>query len=94
MEWKKVDEKTPHDTKILLYWPRYYCPSYGDDGRESRVAVGWWKGNNRIIFDQEARDRGLEPYYFSDTSESDDYGLALKEFGPTHWMPMPTPPTD
>lgn len=83
-DWQPI-ETAPKGTgdlngpEILLWWDAYRY-NVDDDDPEPIMAIGWWKWNPRT-----------KCGYFSDNQRFDDYGLA--ESPPTHWMPLPDPPT-
>lgn len=93
--WRPINHHTPMDEDILLYWP-CYAYSIGEKGGPS-VAIGRWKKNHRIDDAYDRHDGMVEQLrlkieYFADTDEMDDYGLAMPDHAPTHWMPVPRPP--
>lgn len=92
MDWQSI-ETAPRDGSILLWWPRYTY-SLGDETVDAML-IGRWKENDRIASAKRRGEdiRGASVGYFSDNGEFDDYGLALPEHAPTHWMPLPAPPT-
>jgi hypothetical protein len=53
-----------------------------------------WKTNPRIVHEHNAgQSMELSAAYFGDPDEMDDYELSEAGKGPTHWMPLPPPPT-
>lgn len=95
MPWRLIDENTPRDRRLWIYWPVYHCPTYGDDAFDV-VALAEWKHNGRMTGRTPAENPdGLSDHYWSDIfGEYDDYGLGHPAYQPTHWRPYyrPAPP--
>lgn len=80
MKWNKVADKTPPISQVLLV-------AYKDDG-EQLLGLGVYtgiRGDWRFsdFVDNDLRD--VEPFRNN---------LWHKETKPTHWMPLPLPPTE
>lgn len=53
-----------------------------------------WKTNPRIVaMHKQGMHLHLAESYFGDPDEMDDYDLAEPDGGPTHWIPLPAPPS-
>lgn len=89
-EWRPIATAPKDGTAIILYWTSH-AYEIGEAGTP-HMAVGAWKVNPRINANVVAEYPTISAGYFSNTGEWDDYGLALAENAPTHWMPMPKPP--
>ncbi len=90
--WQPISSAPRDGTRVLLFWPSY-AYSRGEAG-EPWMSLGAWKTNLRIERLAEDRREGMVPSYFATNDEWDDYGLALPEHHPTHWVPLPAPPTE
>ena len=81
--WQPIETAPKDGAEVLCYWA-------GQGGPELLV----WKTNPRIV---SAHERGtamdLDESYFGDPVEMDDYDLAEPGKGPTHWLPIPSPPS-
>lgn len=86
MDWQPIETAPKDGTAILLYWPRYSGET------TSHIAIGAFKTNYRIERASVAERGKMMPSYFSDSSELDDYDMAVPENAPSHWMPLPQPP--
>lgn len=96
--WQPIDT-APRDRRIILYWPLYsYSGDVKNDTATDVIEFGRWKTNFRLRRDGRSKAeledlQGYAESYFSDNDGGDDYGLALQQFAPTHWMPEPPSPT-
>lgn len=90
--WQPIETAPKDGSRILLYWP---ATAYNLDQEASEcLSIGSWKENSRLRSGQETHnDELLAPAYFSANDELDDYGMSLARHAPTHWMPLPAPPS-
>ncbi len=88
--WQPI-ETAPKDgwpNTLLLYWPNYSYDYFDDEEQKEcqyyapypLIDIGWWGGC-----------RGADCWV--NTPEVDCYGLAQPKHAPTHWMPLPEPPS-
>ena len=77
-DWKPIESAPRHGGYVL-------CDAHDWD----YPLILCWKINDRIV-DAHAKGKFLElaETYFGDPNESDDYKLASRDGGPTHWLPI------
>jgi hypothetical protein len=82
MQWQPIETAPKDGTRIMLFWP---VSGWTD--------FGWWKDNPRLIGIEDIDGIPVKAEYFSNSMEWDDYELAKVGNEPSHWMPLPEPPS-
>src|SRR3990167_6045573 len=98
-EWQPI-ETAPKDGRVIILAVDYKRSGY------DRVHCGFWVTSRRdrwIIKDQDTQvrdgwiDESRWQHFVSADSASEEWddqdeGVFVREFDPTHWMPLPEPP--
>lgn len=89
--WRPISEAPKDGTPVLCWREGWALPG----------TLLVWKHNTRLDPPRH-REMSVEerewlsvrtPHYWGDPNEMDDYGLAVVGHGPTHFMPLPAPPS-
>lgn len=85
MEWQPI-ETAPKDGRKVIVW-------YLNQNNKARTVMARW------LTDEEAAETdgdgvGLEAGWYECIDNWDDYSqVAINQGEPTHWMPLPPPPS-
>lgn len=90
--WREIESAPMDGTTVLLYCPK----GDGSTGSTYRVTAGFWDTGEGYI--KEHRD--LDGRYLGQDEQEPwewwltlDGGFSEETMMPTHWMPMPSPPS-
>ena len=83
-EWQDIESAPKDGTPVLVWWQ--------DDYHVARYAPLWAPENKRwLVYD--AKWKGDGSIRMVSEIEPNDFQARAGLKGPTHWMPLPEPPT-
>jgi hypothetical protein len=85
LDWQPIETAPKDGKKIILY--------YKNRNNFGRTVMGCWVTEEQAN-ETDTDDVGLEAGWYEQIDNWDDYSqIAIHEGEPTHWMPLPKPPT-
>ena len=84
-EWQPIETAPRTGEKLIVF--------YRNGNNKARTVMARWLTEEQAV-ELDADDVGLECGWYECIDNWDDYtDVAIHEGEPTHWMPLPKPPT-